>query len=333
MKVVICGMLFLFSFQSFAFQEYFRTKPPRYLHLAWGEYNSRTEYPRKNWPFSLKSIGHTMASYQYYGGPLSSAYFHHGLDIRGDAGTPVFAAAGGRVVNIENYKKGNDLYWEIAILDDQGFLWQYHHVDRRSIPQKVWDAYQKKQTLAEGEKIGEIVKWPVTSFGERFNHVHLNVLDKKGRYLNPFHFLKKLDDQQAPVIKQIGLLQNGKQLQGNSVSGNYSLYLEATDLILHDKFVVPPHLVTVAIDGREEQTFWKFNDLPGKSDRKKFVNNFYVPKATVGNYNSRRIVMNLGFGLKSKISFPQTSGEHSVLITVQDYLGNEDQKTFTWQVK
>src|SRR5688500_15621489 len=78
---------------------------------------------RHPWPVTVLSIGHTSASYQNYGG---SPYFHHGLDVRADAGSDVLAAAGGKVVNIENYG-GSAAYWEVAILDDEGFLWQYHH--------------------------------------------------------------------------------------------------------------------------------------------------------------------------------------------------------------
>ena len=51
----------------------------------------------------LLSIGHTSASYQNYSGDYRQAYFHHGLDIRANAGQEVFASAGGKVVNIEDY--------------------------------------------------------------------------------------------------------------------------------------------------------------------------------------------------------------------------------------
>jgi hypothetical protein len=167
----------------------------------------------------LLSIGHTIASYQNYG---TGAYFHHGLDIRAEAGSEVHASAGGKVINLENYEPGNPAYWEIAILDDEGFIWQYHHVDRDTIPQAIEDAFKTGGSIAQGTLLGKVYLWPEFSFGERYNHIHVNVIGKDKAYLNGFAFLNPLDDKAAPEIVEIALLQNGEKLSGTNVSGPYS---------------------------------------------------------------------------------------------------------------
>jgi murein DD-endopeptidase MepM/ murein hydrolase activator NlpD len=90
---------------------------PAYISLATATPASSI-YEKSPWPVTVKSIGHNTASYQNYG---SEPYFHHGLDIRADAGSEVVPSASGQVVNISNYGPG-PAYWEVAILDNAGFL-------------------------------------------------------------------------------------------------------------------------------------------------------------------------------------------------------------------
>ncbi len=104
---------------------------PDYLELATGDPSLLTDHGVYAWPFALDSIGWSMQSYQDYGG---TPYFHHGMDMMKMYGTDVFNRSGGQVVNIENYKPGWDLYWEVAVLDPDGYIWQYHHIDEPTIP-------------------------------------------------------------------------------------------------------------------------------------------------------------------------------------------------------
>lgn len=93
-----------------------------------------------DWPFVWDQMGHLLSSYQGYGS-LDSAYFHHGIDmVSNQPNVPVYTRSGGQVVNVENYNTPPALYWEVAILDPEGYVWQYHHVDRESIPQSIFDA-------------------------------------------------------------------------------------------------------------------------------------------------------------------------------------------------
>lgn len=302
---------------------------PHYLHRANGRLET-SKPMRHPWPYEPLSMGHTISSYQNYGG---SPYFHHGLDIRGDAGTDVLAAAGGEVVNIENYVLGNPAYWEVAILDEQGFLWQYHHVDRQSIPESIERAHETGEPIEAGTKIGEIYYWPVETFGERFHHIHLNVLDAEGRYLNGLRFLEPLADEQSPQIEEAGLLKNGRRHAGREVSGRYSLYAKVHDLIQHDRFVLPPYRLAYRIDGGQTHTVWQFDDLPGGRNKERFVEDVFVPSLTCGNYRCRELTIDLGFKRDGAAEFPQSAGAHEVTIIAEDFAGNRTTRTFDWSVQ
>ena len=305
---------------------------PEYLKQATGTArDSESVKNRSNWPFDILSIGHSMASYQQYG--WSGAYFHHGLDIRGDAGTPILASRGGKVVNVGNYGGGSRLYWEVAILDDDGFLWQYHHVDHESIPEEVKDAFASDGRIADGAKIGEIVDWPVSTFGERFHHVHLNILGADGIYLNPFNFLKLLPDEKDPKILKVGLLNaKRKAVDTTEINGDYALYVETTDLILHNHFTVPPHSIAFKIDKGPWIDHWTFNQLPGGADREAYINDFFVPSGTCGNYSCRRILLDLGFTKNGRRPFPSEPGAHIIELKLTDYRGNLAYGAYRWVV-
>jgi len=302
-----------------------RLNTPSYYQQAYGELSQKDPHVIHHWPVHVQSIGHTNASYQGYGG---QPYFHHGLDIRANAGEDVLVTAGGKVVNVENYDYG-PLYWEIAILDDEGFIWQYHHVDHNSIPSYVHDAFKSGGRIEAGTKIGEVVNWPITTYGERYHHIHLNVLDGQRNFLSPFLFLQPLGDKQTPVIKRIGLMKNGKEVNGTTVRGSYSVFAEVHDLILHQQFIVPPHNIEVELDGGPVHTVWKFETLPGGADEEKDVEVFYVPSMVCGNYSCRRPVFDLGF----RWNFPTLPGQHQLKLRVSDFEGNTSVQDFHWVVE
>lgn len=300
------------------------------LGLATGRTDTEATPTRHPWPVTLSSIGHTTASYQNYGG---SPYFHHGLDIRAEAGSDVIASVGGKVVNIENYVAGDPAYWEIAILDAEGFLWQYHHVERSSIPQAIFEAKTSGRPIADGTKIGEVYYWSVTTYGERYHHIHLNILGAGDAYLNPFDFLTTLQDTQAPVFVDVGLLKNGARVSGRSVTGAYTVYAQVHDLIMHQQFVVPAQSLVYSVDGGEPVTVWDFASLPGGASEEDFVHSYFVRSLTCGNYTCRKLTVDLGFDRAGQRLFTNTLGSHTVAITARDYVGNETSTQFSWTVQ
>lgn len=308
---------------------------PGYLKLATGD-PDLLDHGVYAWPFALDSIGWSMQSYQDYGG---SPYFHHGMDMMKINGTAVYNMSGGQVINVENYGYPSELYWEVAILDPFGYIWQYHHIDEPTIPQYIYDKYAEWQQdpvnggfIPPVTHLGNIVYWPVWSFGKQFNHIHLNILAQGGVYVNGFEFHSALPDAVEPEIQAIGLLQNGQLLPGNSVEGDYSLYVRARDLILDNVYYLPPWEIKFSVDGGPEQITWRFDRLPGGADDTAYLNDFYVVPPTCGDYDCRDYYIDLGFLPGSQYQFPATGGEHGVQVLVSDYAGNSDSQVFTYTV-
>jgi hypothetical protein len=308
---------------------------PDYLKLATGDPNL-LDHGVYAWPFALDSIGWSMQSFQDYGG---TPYFHHGMDMMKIYGTQVYNMSGGQVINIENYQPGWDLYWEVAILDPYGYIWQYHHIDEPTIPQQIWDAYHAYLAdpinggfIPPITHLGNIVYWPVWSFDKQFNHIHLNILAEGGVYVNGFEFHTPLPDTLGPEIQAVGLLQNGQPIVGNSVEGEYSLYVRARDLILDNVYYLPPWEIKFSVDGGPEHITWRFDQLPGGADDTAYLDDFYVVPPTCGDYECRDYYIDLGFIPGSQYQFPHSGWEHTVLVTVSDYAGNSTSQSFTYTV-
>ncbi len=308
---------------AYAHEKAHRTQADKF---AFGKF---TEQRHHSWPFPLLSIGHNMQSYQDYS---RSPYWHDGLDIRSVIDQPIYAAAGGKVVNVENYNTG-DLYWEIAILDNEGFVWKYHHVDKRSIPEEIKNAFKVKGEIPAGTYLGNVVKWPISSFGEVYHHLHLLVVAQDGKYINPLLMMEPLADTQVPVISQIGLAKNHKPINGVKVSGPHALYVEASDLTLHQKFILPPHKISYRMDGQEEKVVWEFINLPSQTNDTDFIEDFYM-KGTCGDYSCRKFYFNLNFAPEApRKQMTLSKGSHSVEVTVSDIAGNSVTKSFEWEVE
>lgn len=316
-------LLLLCMTQVFAHEKVFKTSADRF---ATGIFKSQKDH---QWPFPLLSIGHNMQSFQDYSG---SPYWHDGLDIRSTQDQPIYAAAGGKVVNIQNYVSGNALYWEIAIQDEDGFVWKYHHVAKETIPQDVHHAYKTGEKIAAGVLLGNVVRWPVSSYGEVYHHLHLLVVAADGRYINPFLMMQPLSDTQVPVINKIGLAKNHKPVDGAEVKGEHALYLEASDLVYHQKFILPPHKISYRLDNGEEKVVWEFIHLPSGKNDVDYINDFYM-KGTCGDYSCRKFYFNLNFTpQKPRGTFNLPVGGHEIEVTVEDVVGNKATKNFKWKV-
>jgi hypothetical protein len=304
--------------------------------LATGD--PRAEHAVYPWPFALQSMGHAIQSYQYYGG---SPYFHHGLDIMAPAGTYVYTRSGGQVVNIENYQPGNSLYWEVAILDPEGYLWQFHHIDEPTIPDGIWDKWYEYLAdpinggfVPTDTYIGSIVWWPVGYPGAptNFHHIHLNILGEDGAYINGLEFHVDLMDPVSPELYTIGLLQNGQVFPGNQVTGEYGLYVRTRDLLMSDLYWLPPYEVTFSVDGGPVTSVWPFDNLPGGGDRYAFVTDYFVVPPTCGDYGCNDFWIDLGFTTGGQRPFPADPGQHTVDVWSYDFAGNVTTGSFTWTV-
>lgn len=328
-----------------------------YSRQITGVFTESTPRYNYNWPFKpfgeACPLGHVSHSFQYYSG---EPYFHHGIDIRMPASTNIFSSTGGKVVNIENYISGNDLYWEIAILDDEGFLWQYHHVDYSSIPREIFDAYETGQSIPSQTHIGNVVFWPVKAYGENFHHIHVNVLDSNKNFLNPLLFLIPPKDSTPPVIETIYFTEDegNNVVNKNSLSGNIDIIVKAEDKMDNEPYQLTIYKIEYEIQSLDKKhkvpktKLWQFDRLPGGGDINKdvytvykkslYVNGQYL--STSGNYYSRNfyiIATNQQNGKVSKNGHWDTTslpnGTYEVIVHVTDFNGNSTNKSIQVQIQ
>jgi subtilisin-like proprotein convertase family protein len=291
-----------------------------------------------DWPIAWNQMGHLFQSYQNYGSNSDGSYFHHGIDlITSSYNVPVYAVSGGRVVNIENYNSSS-LYWEVAILDPQGYVWQYHHINNTTIPAAITNAfnlctppdYTTCGSISAGSLIGNNVQWPTFTFGFYFHHIHLNILADGDVYINPLEFFTPINDTQAPEILAIGLLKNNVVMPGNLVGGDYGLYVRTRDLYQSLVYHLPPHKIEFSMDGGPMTTVWEFHTFPGGANDFTFVNDFYVYPPTCGNYSCRDFYIDLGFTTTGQRAFPTDIGAHTAQVCVWDFNGNSSCSSFTY---
>lgn len=327
------------------------TASPAKARLFTGSNGKATADPdgphsKYDWPVEWSQMAHLLSSYQnYHDDNIDYAYFHQGIDLlTAVANKPIYTRTGGQVVNVENYFESK-WYWEVGILDPEGYVWQFHHVDPDSIPKAIKDAHAAY--LANPETggfvpantfIGEVIDWEGQSMGYDGHHLHLNILAADDVAINPleFHNPGTYVDDQSPVINKIGLMHNDQLIQGDKVNANlnYSLYMNASNLYKSPVFILSPHKIEFKIDDAEEwTTMWEFRKMPGENDIYQYLHDVYVPYLTKGNEAARDFYFNLGFTKEGQRSFPKTPGEHTIQVRVADFAGNTAEKSYTWTVE
>lgn len=310
--------------------------------IAWGDPNG--EHSRYGWPFPFDQMGHLISSYQNYdyNNNPSQAYFHHGIDMLAPDGTDVRTPVRGQVVNVEQYGNSH-LYWEVAILDPEGYVWQYHHIEQSSIPQAIRQAYAAWQAdpvnggfISANSYLGDIVTWTEFSFGFYFHHIHLNILAAGDIYLNPLDFLDDTyTDTQAPKVQEVGLFTGTNTLvSGNTIAYGtpYSVYLKARDLFKSQVYYLPPHRINYRINGGELRTVWDFSQIPGGANDTQYVNKFFLPGITYGNYERREFYMDMGFSTDGVNPLPTEPGIYQMDIEIWDYSYNRATWIYRWTI-
>jgi hypothetical protein len=326
----IIGLIFSLFLWVTTTQAHLKSTTTHADNYAWS--TSLDSSQEAMWPYEIKSIGHSMQSYQNYS---TSPYWHDGLDMRGEAHQEIFSATAGIVVNIENYYPGNKYYWEVAILDDSGFVWKYHHVEEKSITSLMKNSYKYGNRINKGDSIGKIIPWGQSAYGEQFHHIHLLIVDGTGKYINPFKLLPRLADTTFPIITKIGLFDKRRKIiSGNQVSGKHGVYIDASDTVLHDKFLLTPYFISYRLNHSLEKVVWQFDHLPSVTNDEDYILDFYL-KGSCGNYHCRKFYINLNFNKNFPDAtefFQLEEGEHEIEVKVMDFAGNATTKIFSYKV-
>ena len=152
------------------------------------------------WPIPERPIVimNTLSTLQFYG-PTTPG-FHHGLDLPAAAGSIVVAPVGGKVQTRYYYRVQTDYTYEIAIITPEGLRWEFHHIDPGTIPEEIERLADEGGSVTAGTVIGRIYD---ASEIDIEPHVHINVIDTDGIYLNPQAYLPDIGDKVAPVIESI----------------------------------------------------------------------------------------------------------------------------------
>lgn len=232
------------------------------------------------WPVkfidSKHTIGNSMPEYQNYS---NEAYYHEGADLRLTRSGQVIAPIDGFLQgdyytyvtdpNTGEDKKftkpitdgGDDLYFEITIKTAEGFLFEFHHTDPNSLPKNIYDLVLRGGgDIRKGDVIGFAAQWPNSRFGERYDHIHYNLISPEGVYMNPEFYSLALNDTTAPVIKNIFAIYKDKKIEVvdrklNSLPSE--LIVSALDMKGENIYPLPPVSVE-AVWNNVLKTGWDF---------------------------------------------------------------------------
>ena len=173
-----------------------------------------------SWPVSFEdashSMGNNMLQFQSYG---DLPYFHGGCDLRTAKGAEVRSPVAGRLeaghysydTNPDGSmtkffkswpEQGEDLYFEVAVITEAGFRYEFHHIDRESLPTEIIQMLTVGGgKISVGQTLGYVAEWPVAGVGGKYyHHTHYNIVGPTGVRYNPEYFSKTLADQKAPRI-------------------------------------------------------------------------------------------------------------------------------------
>lgn len=233
------------------------------------------------WPVafidSQHTIGNSMPQYQNYS---NEAYYHEGSDLRVAQEKEIKAPVDGYIQgdfysyvtdpNTGEDKKytksfsegGDELYFEVTLKTDQGYLLEFHHVNPQKLPKAIRELVLRGGgKVSQGEVLGFAALWPNSRFGERYDHIHYNLISPGGVYLNAEFFSTALTDNSAPIIKNIFAVYKNKKIEilNKKLPGlPTEIIVSAVDMKGENIYPLPPVSV-IATTGENKKVGWDFS--------------------------------------------------------------------------
>jgi hypothetical protein len=172
------------------------------------------------WPSDFEnaasSIGNSMAEFQFY--DEDGPYFHGGCDLRVARAALVRAPLAGRIEaghygyanrpdgSMEKFwepwpKPGSRVYFEVAIVTDEGFRFEFHHMDEKKMSVEVLAILRegKGGRVAPGALLGATIPW----HDGIYHHTHYNIVSPSGVRFNPEHYSTAIADTAKPVVSTV----------------------------------------------------------------------------------------------------------------------------------
>lgn len=309
---------------------------------------NKTEMPTQMpWPVVFADAVHTVAQgyvdFQDYGDEYP--YFHGGCDLRSAANSDVVATVTGTLEGgfygytnnadgsmVKQWQAWNgsprrDAYFELAIVTDDGYRFEYHHVDSEKLPASTVQALNKGHVrIQAGTVIGKVNGWAF-SF-QNYSHIHYNIVRPDGMRVNPEYYSVATADHTAPVIQAVyGLDSRGQAIEiheGDNIPGTITeIVVATTDKHDKDAYMQTPTFASIEFDGGHNFS-WDFRQFLTTADgqfppiwsvfKKELRLSNGIRKITSGQYGKGLFLMRL----------PVLATDHGgFTITIGDTAGNK----------
>lgn len=311
--------------------------------------NSQIELPKNSLPWPVRfidsrhTIGNSMPEYQNY---ADEAYYHGGTDLRVPQEANVIAPVDGFLEgNYYSYvtdpntgedKKyvkpisegGDELYFELTIKTEDGFLIELHHVNPKNLPKNINDLILNGGgKILHGEIIGHAAIWPNSRLGDRYDHIHYNIISPSGVRLNPEYYSLDIPDNSIPIIKNIFAVYKNKKIEilNQKLPGvPDEIIVSAIDMKGENIYPLPPVFVQ-ALCSENIKIEWDFsrsllnNSQSFPDIREVFARNLKLTDGrtftTKGDYSNTQFLFRLKIPSQAK---------GSITLKIKDASGNEN---------
>jgi hypothetical protein len=258
--------------------------------------------------------------------------------------TEVYNQIAGRVTKIDHYRTDlvgeHPLYFEVVVETVNGLIFEYHHIDKNTVPKKIYEALESGELIPEGEILGKIVFWPMPdAFSEKFfHHIHLNIMNQDKIKINPALLMIPQVDSTDPVIEEIFLIDDNRtKTLSDEPDEPFHIVIKAHDFTDEDPWPNPVRFSEIYIyDEYENIVFhhagYDFIAMMD-SDEKVFVCDYYLclldgQSYSYGDYQKREFFLVVtAFDIEGNITEPIDPslfdpGEHTIYVRSCDENGN-----------
>jgi hypothetical protein len=224
-------------------------------------------------------------------------------------------------------------YFEVAVIDEYGYRYEFHHVDSENLPEVVLEKLRSGQPVEAGSVVGFVKGFHSKVKGADYHHIHYNVVSPGGVRMNPEWLSELLDDSIAPSL--VGLFAKHPDGSYREVQPGQRLnFLPAGFLVnafdqKDDQFYIhQPHFMALEYEGRQvfawdfEYALWQPND-----ERPKifdfFQEKFKLQEQTIyteGDYDK--------FNFFNRLD-PPLLGPGRVVVKIRDLSGNSAEIQFS----
>lgn len=318
------------------------------------------EYRSLPWPIALKRepqqfIGN-MHQFQTFTNP---SYYHGGVDVLAHeeqvVTTPVSGVIEGVYYSYSDDYFGNaekfeihlrDIvngfveqpsdkrYFEVAIIDEQGNRFEFHHINPDTLPDEIRQKILLGDSwVSAGTIIGSVIDFRSRRGKIDMDHLHYNIVNHQGYYLNPFHFSKTINDDSPPQLTNIYAAKKSFCHQTPELvefSDDHPLETEkmivvrTLDLIGKELFSQAPMIIHAKFSDGEE-FMWDFStSIVDQTGNRPWIREVYLHSKCIAGLGELRASNNSDFYFK----IPVPSRFHgSIEVTVYDQNFNFTTKT------